>query len=179
MIVAGTPYAGLQAWRSGLACGHKASASKGATTMGLRPLLASVLAVTALLLAGASPSDGADPGTVDICGPLNFYSPATATTNNQIGVSGVTYQLVLSGSVPPDLGARSTALNPEIVRLTGRLVQGINTVADYTVARVPSCAGLPNTSTSSDTQGSTPMLAALSITLLTGLVVLRLRLRRI
>ena len=86
-------------------------------------------------------------GNVDVCGPLMFYSPATGTTNNQLGLRGVTFQLVLSGTVPGELGARSTALNPEIIRLTGRLVQGVNTVADYVVVRVPSCAGLPNTST--------------------------------
>ena len=92
--------------------------------------------------------DGSVPaGNVDLCGPLMFYSPATGTTNNQLGLRGLTFQLVLSGTVPPELGAHSTALNPEIVRLTGRLVQGVNTVADYVVVRVPSCAGLPNTST--------------------------------
>jgi len=107
-----------------------------------------------LALAGGSPSVAADPGTVDVCGPINFYSPATATTNNQLGIAGVTYQLVLSGTVPPELGARSTGLNPEVVRLTGRLVQGINTVADYSVVRVSSCPALPNTSTSAGTEGT-------------------------
>jgi hypothetical protein len=113
-----------------------------------------LLATTLIALAGESPSAAADPGTVDVCGPINFYSPATATTNNQLGIAGVTYQLVLRGTVPPELGARSTGLNPEVVRLTGRLVEGINTVADYTVVRVSGCPGLPNTSTSAASEAT-------------------------
>jgi hypothetical protein len=80
-----------------------------------------------------------------------FFSRATPTQNNILGLStagrAINYQLVLSGTYPPDLGAQSTALRPEIVRLVGRSVEGINTVTDYTVTRVASCAGLPNTST--------------------------------
>jgi hypothetical protein len=115
--------------------------------VGAKTLVALLIAITVTASAGGSPSAAADPGTVDVCGPISFYSPATATTNNQLGIGGVTYQLVLSGTVPPELGARSTALSPEVVRLTGRLVQGVNTVADYTVVRVASCPSLPNTST--------------------------------
>jgi hypothetical protein len=103
---------------------------------------------------------------VDVCGSLSSYQPATATTNNVLSLAfgGALhdYQLVGAGSTPADLGGRSTGLNPEIVRLVGRTVQGIKTVTDYEVSRVPSCGGLPNTSTSHPSDRSSAGSVAVS-----------------
>jgi hypothetical protein len=118
---------------------------------------------------------------VDVCGSLSSYSPATATTNNvlSLGFGGTLhdYQLVNAGSAPADLGARSTALNPEIVRLVGRSVQGINTVTDYEVTRVLTCNGLPNTSTANTREGWLAFVL-LAVLVLLGAVGVRMRLAR-
>ncbi len=83
----------------------------------------------------------------------------------------VDYQLVLNGTVPADLG-QDPAL-PEVLRLTGRTVEGINTVADYTVARVASCS-LPSTSTATATQLSGSIaIVLIALLALAGTVVVR------
>lgn len=84
----------------------------------------------------------------------------------------VNYQLVLNGTVTADMG-RDPAL-PEILRLTGRSVEGVNTVADYTVIRVSSCS-LPTTSTAETTESlSWPIALALVVAfVLAGTVVWR------
>lgn len=92
-------------------------------------------------------------GDLDVCGQLNAYQPAIGKNGApqdiilslKLTTGFVNYRLVLNGTIPADLG-QVPAL-PEILRLTGRPVEGINTFADYAVTRVPSCAGLPNTST--------------------------------
>lgn len=107
-------------------------------------------------------------GGTDVCGSLSAFSRATATANNvlslAVGGALVNYQLVLSGTFPADLGARSTSFSPEIVHLVGRPVEGINAVADYTVTRVASCRGLPNTSTAPEpTPGTAPALFGIAV----------------
>jgi hypothetical protein len=93
---------------------------------------------------------------VNVCGQLNAYQPARSKDGKpqntilslKTSVGFVDYQLVLDGTVPADLG-QDPAL-PEVLRLTGRTVEGVNTVADYTVTRVASCS-LPSTSTAAAT----------------------------
>jgi hypothetical protein len=106
------------------------------------------MAVGTSQLAGAS--------DVNVCGQLNAYQPAIAKDGKpqniilslKTSAGFVDYQLVLNGTVPADLG-QNPAL-PEILQLTGRTVQGINTVADYAVVRVASCS-LPSTGTAAAT----------------------------
>jgi hypothetical protein len=86
---------------------------------------------------------------VNVCGPLNAYQAATGKDGKpqdiilslKTSAGFVDYRLVLNGTIPADLG-RDNAL-PEILRLTGRRVEGLNAVADYNVARVSSCSALP------------------------------------
>lgn len=94
------------------------------------------------------PRPAAHSSLVDVCGPFNAYMPASSGRNAvlSMGVSGelpirspsglMNFELVLSGTVPPDLQQNGA----QLVRLTGRRVQGINTVADYNVVRVGSCS---------------------------------------
>jgi hypothetical protein len=118
--------------------------------------------------APSAPAPTTSTSSVDICGSLNSYSPASATQpNNMLQLSNSTgahqYQLAAPGTVPsgPTLGSLSTALNPEIVRLQGTLVSGSNTVTNYTVTRVTSCPSLPNTSTETDVPLALGVLAAI------------------
>ena len=91
-------------------------------------------------IATAAPSATVDSGLVNVCGPFNAYMPASSGRNAILSMgtpNGLTnFELVLTGTVPPDLQQNGAAL----VRLTGRRVQGINTVADYNVVRVGSCS---------------------------------------
>jgi hypothetical protein len=112
--------------------------------------LAAVILATIGMGFGANHVDaGSD---VNVCGQLNAYQPAIAKDGKpqdiilslKTSAGFVDYRLVLNGTVPADLGQDPKL--PEILQLTGRRVEGINTVADYTVARVASCA-LPSTST--------------------------------
>ena len=111
-----------------------------------------VLAVIVMAL-GSHQAAAAD---LNVCGQLNAYQTATGKDGKpqdvilslRTATGFVDYRLVLTGSVPADL-AQNPAL-PEILRLTGRTVEGINTVADYTVVRVASCS-LPTTSTATTT----------------------------
>jgi hypothetical protein len=86
------------------------------------------------------PRPTADSGLVNVCGAFNAYMPASSGRNAVLSMgtpSGLmNFELVLSGTVPPDLQQNGA----QLVRLTGRRVQGINTVADYNVARVTSCS---------------------------------------
>lgn len=130
------------------------------------------LALALLVLLIPAQAEAATGGT-DVCGSLSSFSRATATTNNvlslAVGGALVNYQLVLSGTFPPDLGARSTAFFPEIVHLVGRPIEGINAVADYTVTRVASCSGLPNTSTAPEsTRETAPAPFGIAVLLLLG-----------
>jgi hypothetical protein len=81
-----------------------------------------------------------DSGVVNVCGPFNAYMPASSGRNAVLSMgtpSGLTnFELVLNGTVPPDLQQNGA----QLVRLTGRRVQGVNTVADYNVVRVSSCS---------------------------------------
>jgi hypothetical protein len=85
------------------------------------------------------PRPTADSGLVNVCGAFNAYMPASSSRNAVLSMgtpSGLmNFELVLSGTVPPDLQQNGA----QLVRLTGRRVQGINTVADYNVTRVTSC----------------------------------------
>lgn len=127
---------------------------------------ASVAALVLMAFAWNSVAAAAD---VDVCGQLNAYQEATSKAGVAQNVvlslktsSGfVNYQLVLNGTVPGDLG-RDPAL-PELLRLTGRTVEGINTVADYAVVRVASCS-LPSTSTQTQTAPFAIALLLLVIT---------------
>ncbi len=123
---------------------------------------------------------------VDVCGSLISYQLAGPSTNTVLSLNfaGAShgYQLVNTGTVPANLGNLGTGLNPEIVRLIGRQVQGINTVTDYTVTRVPTCNGLPNTSTSASPPPSAFtlgfiefLLGGLAILVVAGLLVVRNR----
>lgn len=88
----------------------------------------------------------ADSGGFTVCGRMNYYSRSAPG----IGINGVDYRLVGTGPVPDALGAIGTAMTPEVVRLTGRLIDAsTNTVANYAIIRVPSCI-LPSTSTAFD-----------------------------
>jgi hypothetical protein len=86
------------------------------------------------------PRPTADSGLVNVCGAFNAYMPASSGRNAVLSMdtpSGVmNFELVLNGTVPPDLQQNGA----QLVRLTGRRVQGINTVADYNVVRVSSCS---------------------------------------
>jgi len=86
------------------------------------------------------PRPTADSGLVNVCGASNAYMPASSGRNSVLSMgtpSGLmNFELVLSGTVPPDLQQNGA----QLVRLTGRRVQGINTVADYNVVRVTSCS---------------------------------------
>jgi hypothetical protein len=83
---------------------------------------------------------GPTAGLVDVCGAFNAYMPASSGRNAVLSMgtpSGLmNFELVLNGTVPPDLQQNGA----QLVRLTGRRVQGINTVADYSVVRVSSCS---------------------------------------
>jgi len=85
------------------------------------------------------PRPAADSSVVNVCGAFNAYMPASSGRNAVLSMgtpSGLmNFELVLSGTVPSDLQQNGALL----VRLTGRRVQGINTVADYYVVRVTSC----------------------------------------
>lgn len=90
-----------------------------------------------------STSTAADAGGFTVCGTLNHFN----RSRDSIGIGGVTYRLVGAGTVSDGLGTIGTALNPEVVRLTGRIADALtNSVADYSLVRVPACA-LPSTST--------------------------------
>ena len=86
------------------------------------------------------PRPTADSGLVNVCGAFNAYMPASSGRNAVLSMgtpSGLTnFELVLNGTVPADLQQSGA----QLVRLTGRRVQGINTVADYNVVRVSSCS---------------------------------------
>ena len=90
------------------------------------------------------PRPTADSGVVNVCGQLNAYQgdtgkdgkPQDIILSLKTTTGFVDYRLVLSGTVPPDLQQNGA----QLVRLTGRRVQGINTVADYNVVRVGSCS---------------------------------------
>jgi hypothetical protein len=86
------------------------------------------------------PRPSADSGLVNVCGVFNAYMPASSGRNAVLSMgtpSGLTnFELVLNGTVPADLQQSGA----QLVRLTGRRVQGINTVADYNVVRVSSCS---------------------------------------
>lgn len=101
------------------------------------------MTLTSLVI--AAPAD-ADSGAFTVCGRVNYYSRSASA----VGINGVDYRLLGTGTVPEALGAIGTAMTPEVVRLTGRLVDAsTNTVADYAIVRVPSCT-LPTTSTARD-----------------------------
>lgn len=130
------------------------------------------LALASLMLLIPAQAEAAT-GDTNVCGSLSSFSRATGTTNNvlslAVGGALVNYQLVLSGTFPPDLGARSTSFFPEIVHLVGRPVEGTNTVADYTVTRVASCNGLPNTSTTPESTPDMPLtLFGVAVLLVVG-----------
>lgn len=86
------------------------------------------------------PRPTADSGLVNVCGSFNAYMPASSGRNAVLSMgtpSGLmNFELVLNGTVPSDLQQNGA----QLVRLTGRRVQGINTLADYNVVRVSSCS---------------------------------------
>jgi hypothetical protein len=96
--------------------------------------------LAASLLAAAASAAATDSGSVNLCGPFNAYMPASSGRNAVLSMgtpSGLmNFELVLNGTVPPDLQQNGA----QLVRLTGRRVQGINTVAEYNVVRVTSCS---------------------------------------
>jgi hypothetical protein len=86
------------------------------------------------------PRPTADSGLVNVCGAFNAYMPASSGRNAVLSMgtpSGLmNFELVLSGTVPPDLQQNGA----QLVRLSGRRVQGVNTLADYDVVRATSCS---------------------------------------
>lgn len=78
---------------------------------------------------------------VSVCGRLSAFdtfAPRQVLVLN-VGNTLVTYTLDRTGHVPADLGARSTALAPEVVRLTGLKVAATGVVSQYVVERAATC----------------------------------------
>ena len=110
------------------------------------PSASPVPSATLAAIATASPPPVATSTTANECGPFHAYQAASGERNAILAMGTQTgaknFELVGAGVIPANLG-RDPAL-PEILRLTGRRVEGTNylatAVADYNVVRVASCA---------------------------------------
>ena len=92
--------------------------------------------------ATTTPPDAIASNVVNVCGPLNPYQGASGTRNSVLSMATrnglMNFELVGSGTVPANLGQDKTLR--EVLRLTGRRVEGVNALADYNVVRVSSCS---------------------------------------
>lgn len=78
---------------------------------------------------------------ISVCGRLSSFGTFAPRQLLVLNVKNslVTYTLDRTGHVPADLGARSTALAPEVVRLIGLRVAATGVVSQYVVERANSC----------------------------------------
>jgi hypothetical protein len=106
----------------------------------------SVPSATLAAIATASPLPAATSSAANACGEFEAYQAPSGARNAILAMrtqTGATnFELVGAGVIPAKLGGDPSS--PEILRLTGRRVEGTNylatAVADYNVVRVASCA---------------------------------------
>ena len=109
------------------------------------PSASPVPSVTPAAIATASPSSVATSSVANACGEFEAYQAPSGARNAILAMrtqTGATnFELVGAGVIPANLGGDPSL--PEILRLTGRRVEGTNylatAVADYNVVRVASC----------------------------------------
>jgi hypothetical protein len=92
----------------------------------------------------ASPIDvdiGVDLEPIAVCGRVSSFETFAPRQVLVLNVNDAltTYALDRTGHVPADLGARSTSLGPEVVRLIGLQVHATGVVSQYVVERAGTC----------------------------------------
>jgi len=109
------------------------------------PSASPVPSATLAASATASPPPAATSSAANACGEFEAYQGPSGARNAILAMrtqTGATnFELVGAGIIPANLGGNPAL--PEILRLTGRRVEGTNylatAVADYNVVRVASC----------------------------------------
>jgi hypothetical protein len=82
---------------------------------------------------------------IAVCGRVSAFDTFAPRQVLVLNVNDVLtrYSLDRTGHVPADLGARSTALAPEVIRLRGLRVPASGVVSQYVVERAVSCGATP------------------------------------
>ena len=109
------------------------------------PSASPVPSATLAAIATASPPPAATSSAANACGEFEAYQAPSGARNAVLAMrtqTGATnFELVGAGVIPANLGGDPSS--PEILRLTGRRVEGTNNlataVAEYNVVRVASC----------------------------------------
>ena len=109
------------------------------------PSASRVPTATLAVIATASPPPAATSSAANACGEFEAYQAPSGARNAILAMrtqtAAMNFELVGAGVIPANLGGDPSS--PEILRLTGRRVEGTNylatAVADYNVVRVASC----------------------------------------
>jgi len=104
-----------------------------------------VPSATLAAIATASPPPAATSSAADECGEFEAYQAPSGARNAILAMRTQTgpknFELIGAGVIPANLGGDPSL--PEILRLTGRRVEGTNNlataVAEYNVVRVAGC----------------------------------------